>query len=89
MKDISAMFATEEVTGNTQVPGFGEDRAPKIDVSVLLDEQSSPQNSPADEAGTIKLAIVGDTLQIAATVKSDGIDELIRRINLARQMIEK
>lgn len=68
--------------------GFAEGASPKIDVSVLLDEPRKPVNQPDDPVGTIKLAIVDQNIQIAATVNASGVDELIRRLQLARQMIE-
>jgi len=68
--------------------GFGESKSPRIDVSVLLDDPEPPANAADDPANTIKLAVVGDKLQIAATVDAEGFDELIRRLNLARQMID-
>ncbi|MBO9453242.1 helix-turn-helix domain-containing protein [Tropicibacter sp. R16_0] len=85
---VLALGVGSDTAQGESMPGFGESRTPRIDVSVLLDEPEKPQNSPEDAKGTIKLAIVGDTIQLAATVDKDGIDELIRRINLARQMIE-
>ncbi|MEP2781441.1 MAG: helix-turn-helix transcriptional regulator [Hyphomicrobiales bacterium] len=85
---VRALGASPEGPAYPENPGFMEAASPKIDVSVLLNEQDAPTNKADDPSGTIKLAIVGDTIQIAATVDSDGIDELIRRIELARQMIE-
>lgn len=72
----------------TQRPGFSEGRQPRIDVSVLLDDPSTPTNLVSDTGNTVKLAIVDDKIQIAATVDADGFDELIRRLELARRMIE-
>ena len=85
---VRALGAPQIDNAGDEMPGFRESTSPRIDVSVLLDDQIAPTNTPSDTTGTIKLAIVGNTIQLAATVDVDGIDELIRRINLARQMIE-
>lgn len=85
---VRALIDNAGANEEQSMPGFSENRAPRIDVSVLLDDVEKPTNRADDPKGTIQLAIVGDTIQIAATVDSDGIDELIRRLNLARQMIE-
>lgn len=62
-----------------------------IDVSALLAERRNvanpPRNLPSDEAGTIRLAIVNDTIQVAATLRRADVDRLIRRLELAREMI--
>lgn len=82
------------VTGHSQGRGFSEGKQPRMDVSSLLadaEEQPKirPANSPDDPVNTIKIAIVGDTIQIAATVDATtGMEELLRRLDLARQMIE-
>ncbi|PYG33100.1 helix-turn-helix domain-containing protein [Pelagimonas varians] len=73
---------------NQENHGFQEGKSPRIDVSVLLDEPNPPANLPGDGTNTVKLAIVGSQIQIAATVDAEGFDELIRRLELARQMIE-
>ena len=65
--------------------GFAEGRQPTMDMSALLGDP--PKNEATDAAGAIKMAIVGDTVQVAATVKADDLDELIRRLKLARQML--
>lgn len=84
---VRALSSPSEPLPEVEMPGFREKKSPRIDVSVLLDEADPPKNARDDKAGTIKLAIVEDTIQIAATVDADGFDELIRRLHLARQMI--
>lgn len=67
--------------------GFAEPAADGSDVAALLKARKL-RNEATDPKNTIKIAIVGDTIQVAATVDADGIDELYRRLDLARQMLD-
>ncbi len=72
-----------EAVGMTQ-PGFSEStKKPQIDMSALLDDGSEHA-----DAGSIKIAVVGDRIQVFATVRASDFAELIRRLQIARQMID-
>ncbi|MEM9211802.1 MAG: helix-turn-helix domain-containing protein [Pseudomonadota bacterium] len=73
----------------TRPNGFSEP-APTMDVLSRLDEpvSAAPKNSADDPVNTVKIAVVEDKIQIAATVDADGYDELLRKLELARQMID-
>ena len=46
-----------------------------------------PQTAPSAER-VIKIAVVGDTIQVFATVDAAGLAELVNRLQLAGKMIE-
>jgi transcriptional regulator with XRE-family HTH domain len=47
-----------------------------------------PAETPRATAPGISLSIDGATVHVEATVDAEGLDELIRRLSLARQMIK-
>ncbi|MBY6120237.1 hypothetical protein KUV64_13955 [Mameliella alba] len=54
-----------------------------------LDDPKDTSKPPPDAQSTneIKIAVVGDMVQISATVNKDGLAELRRRLDLAEQMV--
>lgn len=70
--------------------GFSEpEPQPRIDVLSALERAGSPAASARAAPETeIKVAVVGRTIQVFATVDLDTLPELLRRLDLARQMID-
>jgi hypothetical protein len=82
----------EKIAAETGIPfqtsqdhGFHEGAQPKLDVMGML--QRETKNEVTDDANTIKIAVVGNLVQVAATVDKSGVRELIRRLGLAEQMM--
>ena len=73
--------------------GFSEPpAAPVRDVFAALDEittRSETAGTTPTEKQDIKIAVVGDTIQIFATVDEKTLPELLRRLTLAHHMIRK
>lgn len=86
-EDIRLLFETGEGASYPERIGLAEPQAPMIDTSKIPDRLAAPSNGAADKPGLIQLAIVGSTIQVAATVDANGVDELIRRLQLAKDMI--
>lgn len=79
------------VNGDETNYGFSESgsrMASKVDVLAALGEKpvDSDKIEAPKETGDIKLAVVGDLIQVSATISGEDIDELIRRLTLAKQM---
>lgn len=74
-----------------ETPGLEESAAdgPSLGRRVLhaLQGDAQPRNDARDTPGTIKVAIVDDVVQVAATVDRESIDRLIRRLEAAKAMI--
>lgn len=85
---INALGAPLSDVQDENDTGLDEFGSPYKNVQKINAPYDKPKNEPSDTAGTIKIAVAGDTIQVSATIRSDEVDELIRRLSLARQMIE-
>lgn len=71
--------------------GFSEGPQPQIDVAghLLRSKPAQVKNSPeGDEINIIRVAVVGDKVQVAGTYDKDGLDRLIRKLSALKSLIE-
>lgn len=96
VENASKLAAALGIDASQHLEGFSEEPSqmqPRKDVLAALGEApatpASPRNLPDDEIGTIKLAVVNDLIQVAATVDLNGARRLIRRLQRTVAMIEE